>query len=143
MSVTLLLVEDNEFDVRRIMRAFAKLDISLPLLRAADGIEALEILDRPDILPPVVVLLDLNMPRMSGLEFLEVLRSDPRHATLPVHVITTSDYHKDIDAAYQYAISGYYVKPSTSDEMIEITRSLAHLAGIGRYSNTPDVSKMC
>ena len=142
-TVTLLLVEDNEFDVRRIMRAMSKLDVSMPLLRAADGIEAFEILERPDILQPIVILLDLNMPRMSGLEFLEVLRNDPRFEAIPVYVITTSDYRKDVETAFRFGISGYFVKPASSDEMLEITRSLTHLAKIGRYPMTHVAQGTC
>ena len=136
-EISILLVEDNDFDVRRIERAISKIGVDLPLFRAMDGQDALEMLRGGVVARPLVILLDINMPRMNGIEFLRELRHDPAFSTLPVHVITTSDYYRDISAVYEHGVSGYYVKPATGQEMTEITRYLLHLATISHYPEAP------
>lgn len=131
--ISVLLVEDNDFDVRRVRRAISKLGADVPLHRAIDGQDALELLRSGAIAKPLIILLDINMPRMNGIEFLTELRRDPDLCSLPVHIVTTSDYHRDIEAVYEQGISGYYVKPTDGREMTDITRSLLHLASISHY----------
>jgi len=136
-KVSILLVEDNDFDVRRIERAISKIGADMPLFRAIDGQDALEMLRGQVIERPMVILLDINMPRMNGIEFLRELRSEPEFSRIPVHVVTTSDYYRDISAVYEFGVNGYYVKPSTGQEMTDITRSLLHLATISHYPEPP------
>lgn len=138
-NVSVLLVEDNEFDVRRIERAFKKIGATNPLFRAIDGMDAIEQLRSGKIADPLVVLLDLNMPRMNGIEFLDEIRSDATLAATHVHVITTSDYFRDVNDAYQRGINGYYVKPSKGEDMLDVARSLLHLATICQYPDKPVV----
>ncbi len=119
----LLVVEDNDFDVRRIERSLQKLGRPPGFRRARDGIEALDMLRRAapsDAMAPVVVLLDLNMPRLGGIGFLDELRADPRLQATPVFVLTTSDYEKDVAAAHARMICGYLTKPRTSEEMVRL-----------------------
>ena len=108
---TLLLVDDDEVAVMAFERAIAQQKISIPVLVARDGDEALEILGDPGRLKaPYVVILDLNMPRMSGHELLEIIRSDPDLKGSVVFVLTTSDDPQDIARAYDKNVAGYVVK---------------------------------
>ena len=116
---TVLLVEDDEVDVMVIRRAFQKSRIQAPLVVASDGMEALEILrgegGKSRLAPPYIVLLDLNMPRMNGIEFLDELRRDPELRTTVVFVLTTSDAPGDVQAAFAHCVAGYFCKRSLSD----------------------------
>lgn len=111
----ILLVDDDELDVISVERSLKKLDQDYELFTAYNGIEALEILksqlekgkgDLPD-----VILLDLNMPKMNGIEFLKVLRGDDRLKHLKVFVMTTSGEEADRKATEQLGVSGYLIKP--------------------------------
>jgi len=118
--VTLLLVEDDEIDVMGIRRALDDLKIKNPVVVAYDGVEALDHLrgtnGRERISGPYIILLDLNMPRMNGIEFLDELRDDPRLHASVVFVLTTSAADEDRVNAYEHNIAGYIVKadPATS-----------------------------
>jgi CheY-like chemotaxis protein len=120
-----LLVEDDEVDVLTVKRAFEKAHITNPLYVAGDGIEALEKL-RNGAVPSQrrLVLLDLNMPRMNGIEFLRELRKDPELCRTPVVVLTTSDTDRDKFAAYDMNIAGYLVKPVTFEKFCELVVTL-------------------
>jgi CheY-like chemotaxis protein len=110
----ILLVEDDELDVISVERSLKRLDEDFELYTAYNGIEALEILrdkvENGSILPDVI-LLDLNMPKMNGLEFLKVLRSDEKLKHLKVFIMTTSGDEADRKATEEFAISGYLIKP--------------------------------
>lgn len=113
-QLNILLVEDDEVDVMTVKRAFRQNHITNPLFVAGDGIEALEML-RSGELPKGrrIVLLDLNMPRMNGIEFLQELRKDRDLAATPVIVLTTSNEDEDKVKAYDLNVAGYLVKPVT------------------------------
>lgn len=110
----ILLVEDNDLDVQILKRVFTKLDFHPRMVRAKDGVEAVEILDRieatGELSRPFLTLLDLNMPRMNGLEFLKELRGSDRYRDVPVFVLTTSSDTKDVAAAYRLNANGYLLK---------------------------------
>lgn len=126
-----LLVEDDEVDVMTIRRAFDKVKIANPLLVASDGIEALDFLrglnGKEKIRWPYIVLLDLNMPRMSGLEFLEEIRDDHKLKKSPVVVLTSSADDQDILSAYDKQVAGYIQKPVSSVNFLE------KMSAIGKY----------
>ncbi|MBI1373095.1 MAG: response regulator [Phycisphaera sp.] len=113
-TVHVLLVEDDDVDVMAVKRAFNHHRIANPVTVAKDGIEALEVLRGENghgKLPrPYLILLDLNMPRMGGLEFLKELRKDPEHNTAIVFVLTTSKDDEDRLEAYASHVAGYIVK---------------------------------
>ena len=113
-QVNILLVEDDEVDVMNVKRAFTKNNITNPLFVAGDGLEALEML-RSNAVPSGrrIVLLDLNMPRMNGIEFLREIRKDPQLAATPVVVLTTSNDERDKIDAYNLNVAGYLLKPVT------------------------------
>lgn len=123
--VNILLVEDDEVDVMNVRRAFKKNNIANPLHVAGNGIEALALLrgETPGA-PPIsrerrLVLLDLNMPRMGGIEFLREVRADPELRATPVVVLTTSNDDRDRVEAYNLNVAGYIVKPVTLASFIE------------------------
>ncbi|NND99145.1 MAG: response regulator, partial [Pirellulaceae bacterium] len=121
--VTLLVVDDDEVDAQGIERAFRKQKIANPLVFATDGIEALKILrgdDGPTVHRPFLILLDLNMPRMGGLEFLGELRADERLRDSIVFVLTTSDADQDKIAAYEKNVAGYIVKARAGDDFLKL-----------------------
>ena len=119
-----LLVDDDEVDVMTVKRAFQRNNITNPLYIATNGIEALAMLrgkDMPKLLPGQrrLILLDLNMPRMGGIEFLRELRADPNLRPLPVIVLTTSNEDKDKVEAYNLNVAGYIIKPVTFTKFVE------------------------
>jgi CheY-like chemotaxis protein len=126
--VTLLIVEDDEFDAMAIMRALESLKISNPTLIAQDGIEALEHLrgenGREKITVPYIILLDINMPRMSGLELLDIVRGDPELKQAIVFIFTTSSADQDIIAAYEYNVAGYVFKSDIKESLKEAIQQL-------------------
>ena len=114
----ILLVEDNDYDAELTLMSFKHARISNPVVRAADGVEALDYLfakgshaDRDPADLPAVVLLDLNLPRISGLDVLTAIRSEARTKYLPVVVLTASDEDKDRLAAYSQYVNSYVRKP--------------------------------
>jgi CheY-like chemotaxis protein len=121
----ILLVEDDEVDVMNVKRAFEKNKILNPLYVAANGLEALSML-REGKVPQArrLVLLDLNMPGMGGIEFLRELRADPTLRLTPVVVLTTSGDEKDRIDAYDFHVAGYLRKPVEFPNFMELTAAL-------------------
>jgi CheY-like chemotaxis protein len=107
----ILLVEDDELDVISVKRSLKKLDNDYELRVAYNGKEALEILRHSPEIPTDVILLDLNMPKMNGVEFLRVLRKDEKLKHLKVFIMTTSAESVDRSTTEQLGISGYIIKP--------------------------------
>ncbi len=124
-KLNILLIDDDELDVMNVQRAFRKNNIQSPLFIAHDGIEGLERL-RDGTVPEDrrLVLLDLNMPRMSGIEFLRELRADPALKHTSVVVLTTSSEDRDRVEAYNLNVAGYIIKPVTLLAFIEIMATL-------------------
>ncbi|WP_008312287.1 response regulator [Leptolyngbya sp. PCC 6406] len=129
-DLNILLVEDDDVDVMNVKRAFRRNNISTPLYVAKNGLEGLAMLrgdPNDEGLPRDrrMILLDLNMPRMNGIEFLEALRQDPHLSTTPVVVLTTSNADRDRLAAYRYNVAGYILKPvqfaSFADTMVALS----------------------
>ncbi|WP_024871900.1 response regulator [Tolumonas lignilytica] len=126
-EVTILLVEDDDVDVMGVERALKKLKIANPIVRARDGMEGLALLREPAAVPrPYIILLDLNMPRMNGLEMLAELRNDPVLSSAVVFVLTTSKADEDIVVAYQQHVAGYIVKSQVGDGFLRIMGMLDH-----------------
>jgi CheY-like chemotaxis protein len=122
----ILLVEDNPMDVDLMQRAFAKRHIVNVLEIARDGEEALDWIARweaGDPLP-VVILLDLKLPRVSGLEVLSQLKAHPDYSRIPVVVLTTSREDADVAAAYALGVNSYIVKPVEFEKFIEVAAQI-------------------
>ena len=124
-ALNILLVEDDQVDVMNVRRAFDKNRIANPLFAASDGLEALAML-RDGRVPATrrIVLLDLNMPRMNGIEFLRELRRDPALQLTPVVVLTTSNDERDKVEAYNLNVAGYLLKPVTFVNFVELMAAL-------------------
>ena len=123
--LNILLVEDDDVDVMNVRRAFQRAHVSNPLHVAGNGIEALEML-RGDEIPSErrLVLLDLNMPRMNGIEFLRAIRADAGLRSLPVVVLTTSNDERDKVDAYNLNVAGYLLKPVTFTDFVDLMAAL-------------------
>ena len=118
--LNILLVEDDEVDVMNVRRAFERNNVTNPLYVAGNGLEALAIL-RDGTVPRErrLILLDLNMPKMNGIEFLQALRADPDLASTPVVILTTSNDDQDKIDAYNLNVAGYLLKPVTFSNVCE------------------------
>lgn len=126
VPMTILLVEDDEVDVMNVKRAFKKNNISNKLIVAQNGIEALAVLraNTPENPRPKIVLLDLNMPKMGGIEFLKEIRQDPELSSLSVFVMTTSNEDSDKIEAFNLNVAGYILKPLSMDRFISAVSTL-------------------
>ena len=124
-SLNLLLVDDDDVDVMTVQRAVAKAGLSHTLYVASDGVEALAML-RGGSVPASrrLVLLDINMPRMNGFEFLRELRADEALRHTPVVVLTTSSADEDKLNAYEFNVAGYLIKPVTFSTFVEVMATL-------------------
>ncbi len=109
-EIEVLLVEDNASDVELTLRALQKRNLANRVVVARDGVEALELLQRPAPLPKVV-LLDLKLPKLNGLEVLRRLKSDERTRRIPVVVLTSSHEEPDVEESYRLGVNSYIVKP--------------------------------
>ncbi|MBK6532031.1 MAG: response regulator [Deltaproteobacteria bacterium] len=130
-TVSVLLVEDNVIEQEAVRRAFKREHIGNPIITAVDGIEALALLrggkGGVEALPrPYLILLDLNMPRMNGLEFLTELRADPELRDSIVFVLTTSRSDEDRVASYNLNVAGYIVKSDVGAGFVRLLGLLDH-----------------
>ena len=124
-TTNILLVDDDDIDVMNVRRAFEKANIRDPLFHAGDGLEALDMLRGGDFPSKRrLVLLDLNMPRMNGIEFLHALRTDPALQSTAVVVLTTSEAERDQIDAYDLNVAGYLVKPLRFAAFVELMMAL-------------------
>jgi two-component system response regulator len=140
-DLTILLIEDNDDDAELAVRAFRHSKVNNKLVRARDGLDALDYLfargkyaDRDVRDQPALTLLDLNIPKIHGLEVLKAIRADERTRHLPVVILTTSDEDKDRLEAYDGFANSYVIKPIDYDKFIAAT---AHLSLYWTRLNTP------
>ena len=120
----ILLVEDDRVDVMTVQRAFKDLKIANRLEVASDGIEALEYLRKNKKERPCLILLDLNMPRMNGIEFLMEAKADPELKRIPVVVLTSSREEQDVTDSYDLSVAGYILKPVDYKQFVEALRQI-------------------
>jgi CheY-like chemotaxis protein len=123
--LNILLVEDDDVDVMNVKRAFKKNQVPYPIITASNGLEALQALRSGEV--PAsrrLILLDLNMPRMNGIEFLRELRQDPELRPTPVVVLTTSAEDRDKVEAYNFNVAGYLLKPVQFSDFVDLMGTL-------------------
>ena len=130
-KIPILLVEDDTVDIKTVKRAFKENHIINPLYVVNNGEEALaflrnqgEFADREKAPQPGIILLDLNMPIMNGLEFLKIMKADGNFKSIPVIVLSTSKEENDRLATYNLGIAGYIVKPVEFDKFVEAIRTI-------------------
>ena len=128
MPLDVLLVEDNPGDVRLTRETFRDANRSVRLHLAADGVEAMAILRRegPDALAPrpVLILLDLNLPKMDGREVLAAVKADIDLKTIPIVILTTSDAESDITRCYELQANCYLTKPVRLEDFENLVKSV-------------------
>jgi two-component system, response regulator len=129
--VDILLVEDNPRDADLTIRAFKKRNLANQLYVAEDGAEALDFIfcrgkyaDRESLRPPKVVLLDLKLPKISGLEVLHAIKSNQQTRRIPVVILTSSQQDPDIRSAYDLGANSYVVKPVNFERFLEAMSQL-------------------
>lgn len=120
----ILLVEDDLVDAMTIRRALRELKVTNPLYVAGNGEEALQYLRHLDTAQPCIILLDLNMPRMGGLEFLDVIKQDPILRRIPVIVLTSSREEKDRISSFDKSVAGYMVKPVDYEQFVNVVKTI-------------------
>jgi CheY-like chemotaxis protein len=120
----LLLVEDDEIDVLTFKRALKEIHLVNQLYIASDGEEALMILRDSEQSTPCLILLDLNMPRMTGLEFLKLIKQDDVLKQIPVIILTTSKDERDKIESFKLGVAGYMVKPVDYHHFVEVVRTI-------------------
>ncbi len=125
-SVSILLVEDNQVDIDLTMMAFSRTNFTRPVQIARDGAETLEIIENWETGAPKpnLILLDINIPKVSGLEVLRVLKSSTKTNHIPVVMLTSSTNDADLRMAYNYGANSYIIKPVDFEEFKELTTIL-------------------
>jgi len=123
-SRPLLLVEDDQVDARTIKHALDDLNIAESVVHVTNGEEALEYLRSAVNKRPCLILLDLNMPKMNGIEFLKEVKNDPLLRRIPIVVLTTSSEDDDILGTFQYSVAGYMLKPIDYREFVDTIHTI-------------------
>jgi CheY-like chemotaxis protein len=133
--IHLLLVEDDDLDVMNVHRALSQAPEIASITVARDGIEALKLLRSGGLgLDRLVILLDLRMPRMSGLDLMRELRTDPRLRRIPNVILTTSDDPHDRDAAFSLGAAGYFVKPAAPTRFKQIMDAMRSYWSVAEFA---------
>ena len=120
----IMLVEDDSVDAMTVERALEDLKVSNQLVHTVNGEEALEYLRGQGNQKPCIILLDLNMPKMNGIEFLKIAKADEELKKIPVIVLTTSGDEHDIIGSFEFSVAGYIVKPADYKKFVEAVRTI-------------------
>lgn len=120
----ILLVEDDKVDAMTVKRSLRDIHVTNRLLLAGNGEDALQYLREPNGDRPCIILLDLNMPKMNGLEFLQILKQDNMLKKIPVIVLTTSKNEQDKLESFRLGVAGYMIKPVDYQQFVEVVRTI-------------------
>lgn len=120
----ILLVEDDQVDVMTVKRALKEIHVTNPVVNPENGEEALKYLRDHDSAKPCIILLDLNMPIMNGIEFLQVIKNDVLLKRIPVVVLTTSGEEQDKINSFNLGVAGYMAKPVDYRQFVEVMRTI-------------------
>ena len=121
---SILLVEDDRVDAMTVKRAFKEIHITNPLEIVGNGAEALSFLRNSENKKPCIILLDLNMPKMNGIEFLRIVKQDEKLRRIPVVVLTTSEEEQDKVESFDLGVAGYMLKPVDYKKFVEVVRAI-------------------
>ena len=120
----LLLVEDDEVDAKSVKRAMKDLNVTNPLYHKENGEEALRFLRDPKVEKPAIIILDINMPGMNGLEMLKILKHDEELKHIPVIILTTSRTEAERNEGFSTGAAGYMIKPVEYRQFVEVIRTI-------------------
>ena len=123
-NAPILLVEDDQVDIMTVMRALKEIHVTNPVVNLENGEEALKYLRDPKSTKPCIILLDLNMPIMNGIEFLQVAKHDALLKRIPVVVLTTSEEQQDKVNSFDLGVAGYMAKPVDYRQFVEVMRTI-------------------
>jgi CheY-like chemotaxis protein len=121
--LNILLIEDDMIEVMKLNRTISKLELPHKIIEANNGEEALQFLQKKDELPDII-LLDLNMPKLNGIEFLSILKKDEILRYIPTIILTTSNNQRDLLECYKIGIAGYVLKPLKYEDYVKKIQSL-------------------
>jgi len=137
----ILLAEDDNIDAMTVKRAMKELNVTNEIIRACDGEKALDYLRDNTKEKPCLILLDLNMPKMNGLELLEIVKADGNLKTIPVIVLTTSGEQFDIIDSYKFSVAGYMIKSVDYAEFKETMRVIDTYWTLSAVPDQPDIAE--
>lgn len=120
----ILIIEDDQVDVMTIKRAMKEIHVANPMVHVENGEEALAFLRDPGNTKPCIILLDLNMPVMNGIEFLQIAKYDAELKRFPVVVLTTSEEQQDKVNSFDLGVAGYMAKPVDYKQFVNVIRSI-------------------
>lgn len=122
-SLNILLIEDDAIEVMKFNRVLGTMDLKHNIVEANNGEEALAILKVKETIPDVIIL-DLNMPKINGIEFLGILKEDEHLRYIPTVILTTSNNRKDVMECYRVGIAGYLLKPLKYEDYVDRIKRL-------------------
>jgi CheY-like chemotaxis protein len=131
----ILLVEDDDVDAMTTQRALKDINVTNELVHKVDGEEAVEYLREDGNELPFFILLDLNMPKMNGFEFLKIIKGDSVLKKIPVVVLTTSETEQDIMDSYELGAAGYFVKPVDYKHFVEVMKTIQMYWALNKFPN--------
>ena len=134
-SRPILLIEDDRVDVMTVKRALGDLKVTNTLCHSVNGEDALEYLRDNSNEQPCVILLDLNMPKMNGIEFIKAVKADKVLKKIPIVVLTTSANERDVAESFEFSIAGYIVKPADYKKFVEAVRIISHYWTLSKSPN--------
>jgi len=120
----IFVIEDDDVDYMNVDRSLKKINMTNPITRARNGVEAWEMLESGQISTPVIIFLDLSMPKMDGHDFLKILREKEQYKSIPVIVMTVSTEESDKSGAFETGVQGYIVKPMRFDDFVEVMSAI-------------------
>lgn len=120
----ILLVEDDKVDAMTVRRALKEIKVTNNVILASNGEEAIEYLLKPDSEMPCIILLDLNMPKMNGLEFMKVAKENEKLRKIPIVVLTTSSEERDRMNSFQNGVAGYMTKPVDYQQFVDVIKTI-------------------
>ena len=122
-SLNILLIEDDAIEVMKFNRVLKTLNLNHKIIEANNGEEAIDVLKTKEIIPDIIIL-DLNMPKLSGIEFLSILKNDDVLKYIPSIILTTSSNHKDMLECYKIGIAGYVLKPLKYEDYVDRVKKM-------------------
>lgn len=137
-SKPILLIEDDDVDVMTVNRALRDSKVANKLVSIGDGEEAIEYLRDESATKPSIILLDLNMPKMDGAEFLKIVKADNALKKIPVVILTTSNSDRDVIESFELGAAGYMVKSVDYEKFVETIRAIDHYWTLSKLPSNGD-----